>query len=170
MSGRFKSNKIVYTGLMIAVVFVLTRFTAISLSTIGYFNLGDIGIILTGYILGGPSGMIAGGLGAALADLSAGYIIFAPVTLIVKGIEGYFLGLLLNKYRDRVKPLLSIAACMGFMVIGYFAAEAFVLGMFDKTFGMTVAVNDSLSTLVQAVISTVVGFGIIRSGILKKLA
>jgi uncharacterized membrane protein len=168
MDGKSRLNRIVYTGLMIAVVFVLTRFTSISF-TVGYFNLGDIGIILTGYVLGGFSGMLAGGLGAALADLSAGFIIFAPVTLIVKGLEGFFLGLLLNKYGDKIKPLLSIAACMGLMVVGYFIAEAFILGFFDKTFGMAAALSDSLSTLIQAAISTAVGYGIISTKIIKKL-
>ena len=168
MDRDHKLNKIVFTGLMIAVVFVLTKFTTISF-TIGYFNLGDIGIILTGYVLGGFSGMLAGGIGASLADLSSGFIIFAPVTLLVKGIEGYMLGVLLNKYRSKIKPIVSIALCMGFMLVGYFIAEAFILGLFDKTFGMTVALNDSLSTLFQAVISTIVGYAIISTSFVKKL-
>lgn len=168
MDDRKKLNRIVYTGLMVAVVFVLTRFTAISF-TVGYFNLGDIGIILTGYVLGGFSGMIAGGIGSALADLSAGYLIFVPVTLIVKGIEGYLLGLLLNKHKDKSKPLVAISLAMAFMVIGYFLATAFILGLFDESFGLVVAVNDSISTLVQAVISAVVGFAIISTGFVKKL-
>jgi uncharacterized membrane protein len=168
MDNKSRLNRIVYTGLMVAVVFVLTRFTAISF-TIGYFNLGDIGIILTGYVLGGFSGMIAGGIGSALADLSAGYLIFVPVTLIVKGIEGYLLGILLNKYRDKIKPLVSIALAMAFMVVGYFIAEAFILGLFDESFGLIVAINDSISTMVQAVISAVVGYALISTGFVKKL-
>lgn len=168
MDERTRIKRIIYTGLMIAVVFVLTKFTTISF-TIGYFNLGDIGIILTGYVLGGFSGMLAGGIGASLADLSSGFVIFAPVTLIVKGIEGYLLGVLLNKYKLRVKPLVSIAFCMGFMLVGYFIAEAFILGLFDKTFGITVALSDSLSTLFQAVISTIVGYTLISMSFIKKL-
>ena len=168
MDKKTGLNKIVFTGLMIAVVFVLTRFTTISF-TVGYFNLGDIGIILTGYLLGGFSGMIAGGLGAALADLSSGFIIFAPVTLIVKGIEGYLLGILLKKYRTKIKAFVSIAICMGFMLVGYFIAEAFILGIFDKTFGIAVALSDSLSTLIQAVVSTIVGYAIISTNLVKKL-
>ena len=168
MNEKTNINKIAYTGLMIAVVFVLTRFTTISF-TIGYFNLGDIGIILTGYVLGGFSGMLAGGIGASLADLSSGFIIFAPVTLIVKGIEGYLLGILLNKYKLKIKPFVSIALCMGFMLVGYFIAEAFILGLFDKTFGIAVALSDSLSTLFQAVISLIVGYAIISSSFVKKL-
>jgi len=169
MNNMKTLNKIVYTGLMIAVVFVLTRFTAVSF-TIGYFNLGDIGIILTSYILGGVSGMIAGGIGSALADLSAGFLIFAPVTLIVKGLEGLLLGILLKRYKERIKPLFAIMIGMGFMLVGYFIAEAFILGLFDKTFGITVALSDSLSTLFQAVISTVVGYIAISTGFVKNLS
>ena len=169
MNNTKSLNKVVYTGLMIAVVFVLTRFTAVSF-TIGYFNLGDIGIILTSYILGGVSGMIAGGIGSALADLAAGYVIFAPVTLVVKGLEGLILGLLLKKYKNRIKPLFAIMIGMGFMITGYFVAQAFVLGLFDKTFGITVALSDSLSTLFQAVISTVVGYIAINTGFVKNLS
>jgi len=162
MDNKMKLKKIVYTGLMIAVVFVLTRFTAISF-TVGYFNLGDIGIILTSSILGGFSGMIAGGVGSALADISYGAMIFAPVTLVVKGIEGYLLGILLNRYKDKIKPLPAISVSLAFMVFGYFIATVFL-------FNLEAALADSLSTLIQAVVSVVVGYAIISMNFVRRLS
>ena len=76
---------------------------------------------------------------------------------------------MLNKHKDKSKPLVAISLAMAFMVIGYFLATAFILGLFDESFGLVVAVNDSISTLVQAVISAVVGFAIISTGFVKKL-
>ncbi len=43
-----------------------------------------------------------GGLGSALADILLSYTHYAPITFIVKGIEGYIAGTLLEKkYRQK---------------------------------------------------------------------
>lgn len=75
-------------GLMIALVFVVTRFTSIP-TPVGYFNIGDVAIMVTAVLLGKNSGFAAGAIGSAIADISSGYYIFAPVTFIIKGLEGY---------------------------------------------------------------------------------
>ncbi|PIE53808.1 MAG: ECF transporter S component [Dethiosulfovibrio peptidovorans] len=75
-----------------------------------YFNLGE-GIIYTVAILLGPRlGCICGGLGAALADLILGYPLWAPLTLLIKGLEGYAVGSLAPK--GRIRALATGAAIM----------------------------------------------------------
>lgn len=65
----------------------------------GYFNLGEAMIYLAALVSTPLVAGIAGGVGAALADLSTGYAIFAPGTLVIKFIEGYFAGLLARKLK-----------------------------------------------------------------------
>jgi hypothetical protein len=44
------------------------------------------------------------------------------------------------------------------MVAGYFLAEAFLLGFFDETFGLTAAVAELLPNSVQGLLSAVLGY------------
>ena len=60
----------------------------------GYLNIGDIAVIFCGLFLGKKYGAIAGGVGSALADLIGGFFIFAPITLVAKGLEGFLAGLI----------------------------------------------------------------------------
>lgn len=66
-------------------------------ATGGYFNLGESMIYLAALISSPLVAGVAGGVGAALADLSTGYAIFAPGTLVIKFIEGYVAGLLAHR-------------------------------------------------------------------------
>lgn len=92
-------RKLAMNGLMIALVFLATYFTRIpTFLPGGYFNLGDAVIMLAAAFLGPVGGLIAGAVGSAFADLAASAAIFAPITLVVKGIEGLVVGLLAAKY------------------------------------------------------------------------
>ena len=56
-------------------------------ATQGYINLGDAVVIAAALVLGPRTGLIAGGIGSALADWLGGYAHWAPFTLIIKGLE-----------------------------------------------------------------------------------
>ena len=73
-------------------VMVATLLVRIPVPGGGYFNLGDVVIIFSGLFGGWKAGLIAGGIGSALADL-IGFPVFAPITLIIKGLEGLVAGL-----------------------------------------------------------------------------
>ncbi|MEM4718031.1 MAG: ECF transporter S component [Desulfurococcaceae archaeon] len=68
-------------------------------ATGGYFNLGESMIYLAALVTSPLVAGLAGGIGAALADLSTGYAIFAPGTLVIKLVEGVIAGLLVRKLR-----------------------------------------------------------------------
>lgn len=57
-----------------------------------YFNMGEGVIYLVALLLGGRYGAICGGIGASLGDLILGYPLWAPLTLLIKGAEGYLVG------------------------------------------------------------------------------
>jgi uncharacterized membrane protein len=97
------ARKIPLLAFYVALVTVSTvAFTVYVPATRGYFNIGEAAIYIVAFLSGRYFGAVAGGMGSALADILRGYYIFAPATLIIKGLEGGVLGFLAEK-----RPLLS---------------------------------------------------------------
>ncbi len=96
---------------------------------LGYVHLGDAVILLVSVLLGPGAGLVAGGLGSALADLLTGYPQWVPVTLLIKAWMGFAVGILAAG-----KPLGSgsafLAACAGLlsMVAGYVVGGVILTG------------------------------------------
>ncbi|MDD3236408.1 MAG: ECF transporter S component, partial [Candidatus Cloacimonetes bacterium] len=74
------------------IVTLATYLIRIPLPGGGYFNFGDVAVLFIGLYAGSKVGMLAGGIGSALADL-IGFPVFAPITLIAKGLEGLIAGI-----------------------------------------------------------------------------
>lgn len=164
---KVSTKKVVLNGLMIALVFLATYFTHIPTPVPGgYFNLGDAVIIITAIVLGRTSGLLAGAMGSFLADIAYGSFLFAPITLIVKGLEGFVVGLIAHSKRSKregeakrpFKMLLAVVVGAVVMVAGYFIAEAYILGLFDKEFGISAAMLELTTNLIQGGLSAIVGY------------
>jgi uncharacterized membrane protein len=161
---RYSAKKLVLNGLMIALVFLATYFTRIPTPLPGgYFNLGDAVIMLASVLLGPVGGLTAGAVGSALADLAAGALLFVPITFIVKGVEGLAVGLMTVQIRKTSairhgRMIAAVSAGAVIMILGYFLAEAFLLGIFDEAFGLTAAVAEILPNGVQGILSAVLGY------------
>ncbi|MEM1596225.1 MAG: ECF transporter S component [Desulfurococcaceae archaeon] len=100
-------NIVLFTVLVYAATIALQIYQPV---TGGYFNLGESMIYIAAVTSTPLVAGLAGGIGAALADLSTGYAIFAPGTLIIKFIEGYVAGILVKKLRNihsAVKAILT---------------------------------------------------------------
>ena len=93
--------RISYTAVMIVIVFLFTVIFSLYIpETKGFFNIGESGVYIAA-ITGGPIvGAIAGGIGSMLSDVSLGYTIYAPGTLIIKGLEGWIAGYLSMVFED----------------------------------------------------------------------
>jgi uncharacterized membrane protein len=89
----------------------------------GYLNMGDVPIYLAGYLLGGPAAALAGAVGSSLADLLAGYAIYAIPTFIIKGLMGLVCGSVAFK-RGFSRFLAGSAAGGAIMLAGYALFEA----------------------------------------------
>lgn len=169
-----RMKKIILTGLMIAMVFVVTYFTKIP-GPVGYFNLGDAAIIIAAVMLGRNCGFIAGALGSALADLLGGYIIFAPITFFVKGLEGFIVGYIIYKFMSKEAPkeaivrLIAVVAGCAFMIVGYFLGEAYILRVISAEYGLTKAIMDLPFNVVQGVASAIVGYLIVTALVKTKV-
>ena len=102
-------------------------------ATSGYFNFGETVIYIAALVFGPFVGAVAGGVGAAVADMLIGFSFFAPGTLVIKSLEGAIVGFLYKKLGSHAsgRDLKAIIAMIigGFeMVIGYFLYEQLILG------------------------------------------
>lgn len=135
-----KTKKLALNGLLIALVMVATYLIRIPIpATQGYINAGDSMIFLIGIIFGPQTALVAGGLGSALADLLAGYSQYAPITLIVKGIEGWVVGALALQVGKRsgveLRDIAAILAGGSIMIVGYYCGEAILFKSFIAPLG-----------------------------------
>ncbi|MCK5587379.1 MAG: ECF transporter S component [Candidatus Lokiarchaeota archaeon] len=91
------SLSLAITAIMTALVCITTLVFQISIpQTQGFFNLGDSAVYISAILFGPIIGAFSGGVGSALADLILGYGVFAPITLVTKGAEGFVVGLISN--------------------------------------------------------------------------
>lgn len=105
-----KINQIVYTALMMALVFVMTFSIRIPVPfTQGYIHGGDSMIFVAVLILGWRNGAIAAGMGSALSDLLAGYSQYILPTLVIKGMMAVLMGLALEKTNNSKKGIFALS-------------------------------------------------------------
>ena len=120
-------------GVFAALICVFTLVIRIPVpATTGYINIGDFGVMLSGLLFGPVIGGFAGGIGSSIADL-IGFPQFAIPTLIIKGLEGFVVGLISNpkKKHSRIDYKDITAVLIGglIMVMGYFLVEYFLYGV-----------------------------------------
>ncbi len=117
------------TAVMAAATAAVTMVISIPFPpTRGYFNLGDALVMLSGLLFGARLGGVAGGVGSAVADILLGYPYFAPMTLFIKGTEGFLTGLIGNNKRFTMKVAGVVAGAIA-MLAGYFSVETPLYGM-----------------------------------------
>ena len=109
-----KTNRIILSGVMMAITAVATMVIAIPVPfTNGYIHLGDSMVFLSVLILGWRYGAIAAGVGSALADLFLGYVHWAPWTFIIKTIMALLMGLVIEKtIKNRRNTVIAVFATM----------------------------------------------------------
>ena len=130
------AKNLVYSALFAALCCVATYALTIPLPY-GYFNLGDVFVLLAGWCLGPIYGVAAAAVGSALADLLSGYALYAPVTFVIKGVVAWLACELYNALKKPFKThrfsfiARIIAAIVGelFMVFGYFVYECILYGI-----------------------------------------
>ena len=141
MRSSKHTRSITFSALFCALVFVMT-WIYVPAPSVGNVNLGDAAILLTAWMLGGPWAAVAAALGATLADLSSGFVIYAPATFLIKGCMVFaLLGVerLASRLSAIARSALSALAAELVMVLGYFVYEFFALGLLLQTDGYTAA-------------------------------
>lgn len=127
-------KKIVMIALFAALACVATMSIRIPTpGTGGYIHPGDAIVILAGVILGPGWGLLAAGLGSALADLIGGYFVYVPITFVIKGAVAFVAGTIYQKIGKTSKSRYTAVALGGVGDIilvagGYFLCEVMLYG------------------------------------------
>jgi uncharacterized membrane protein len=121
--------RIASVAVLTAVTAVFTLLIRIPSPARGYFNLGDVAIVFTAVTFGPFSAAIAGGLGTGLADVISSFVQWAPISLVVHGLEGLVIGLILRARPGSI-PLAFVAGIAGaaVMAAGYLAGGTLLEG------------------------------------------
>lgn len=162
--------KMVLTALFTAMIFVLTRFVSVPVAT-GYVHFGDALVYLTASILGGPWGLFAASVGEALADISSGWLSYAPATLIVKALIALPFVLVNKKSEKILTPLTALFTIPAgaITVGGYFIADLII----DKAYAFVNIPGNVIqacgSAVVFIVLAAALDAGKIKKSYLKHI-
>ena len=149
-------------AIMTAIVAVFTLVVRIPSPIGGYISLCDAAVSFVAYVFGPVSGLIAGGLGAAFADLIGGYPQWAVISFIVHGLEAFLMGLIVKKGSSSI-PMRILAAFIAVVIVsgGYL--------LLTTLFGLTVfseAVLEVPANIAQSAVGAVIGL-LLYSGVRK---
>ena len=120
---------VVVIGVLTGVIAVLTLVPRVPIApTRGYIHLGDVGVYFAAFAFGPVIGMLAGGLGTALADVLGGYAHWAPASFVFHGAQGLLAGYLALRGTRRMQLLGWLAGAV-VVVLGYFGVGAVLYGV-----------------------------------------
>ena len=155
------TKKLVTAALFAALCYAMTLLS-VPLPMVGYGNLGDCLVLLSGWLLGPLYGAAAAGIGSALADVTLGFGLYAPATFVIKALMAwiaYFVASLLSdRFENTVWRILvhALAATLGeaIMIGGYFAYECLI-------YDAAAATGSLLGNATQAVAGAVLSIALI---------
>ena len=130
---NFKVKDLVITSLFIALVYVFTWIVKIQLPFApngGLIHLGNVPFFLAAIFFDKRVGMTAGALGMGLFDLTSGWVLWSPMTVISALIMGYILNKFNYKHLKLKNLLLSFVLVALVKVVGYYIGEVFILSSF----------------------------------------
>lgn len=146
---KLEIRQIVLSGVMIALVAVFTLAIRVPFApTRGYFNFSDVAVFFAGFAFGPWIGLIAGGVGAGLADVVGGYAMYAPLTFFAHGLEGLLAGYIGGRSQGVARMIVGWALGAVVMLAFYFVGEAVIFRM-----GVGPAATEALTINIPQVVA-----------------
>ncbi len=155
---KYDLKKMVMAALLAAFACVATMSIRIPTpGTGGYIHPGDAIVILSGVILGPAWGLLAAGIGSAMADLMGGYFIYVPITFVIKGAVALAAGMIYRKIGKTSKSryaavVLGGVADMILVAGGYFLCESVLYGAAASAASIPANLIQGASGLVMGVL------------------
>ena len=149
-------HRLVLCGLLAACIMLLTIVVAIPIPGLAgaYVNLGDAGVYLAAFVLGGPWGALCAALGSALSDILLGSMLYAGPTFVIKGLMALIAGGLMKKWSFKRHWLALLIAGI-VMPIGYLIFETCI-------YGFAAAIGGLPANLAQYAVGIVLGLPVMR--------
>jgi len=139
-------------------------------ATSGYIHLGDSVILFSAIMFGPAAGLVAGGIGSALADILTGYGYWAPFTLVIKGLMGYAAGRIAFDGTDRafgINKLMGAAVAEIIMIVGYLLGGAVLKSSFIVS--LASVPENAVQAIGGAILYFVIAYAVKKTGLLRIL-
>ncbi|MBQ5919262.1 MAG: ECF transporter S component [Lachnospiraceae bacterium] len=154
-----KTKKMVMAALMAALACIMTMIIKVPSPLKGYVNLGDCIVLVAGWMFSPTYGLLAAGIGSAMADVFSGYLLYAPATFVIKGLMAltayYGYKLCSKKIGDLPSRIISGVMAEILMVLGYYVFEGFLYGFIPSLVNIP-------ANAVQGVAGLIIGVALIK--------
>lgn len=121
---------LILSAMLIALVFVATLTLNIKLpikANGGLVHLGTGMLFIASILFGPKKGAIAGAIGMGLFDVVSGWTLWAPITIVARGLQGYIVGKIAwsngRKGNSIAFNVLAMIISVPFMVAVYYVGE-----------------------------------------------
>lgn len=129
--SRTKTFDLIITSMLASLVFVATLLLNIKLPIAangGLIHLGTAMLFIVSILFGPKKGAIAGAVGMGLFDIFGGWALWAPITIITRGLQGYLIGKIAwsngRKGTSFSFNLLAMILSIPVTVAGYYIGES----------------------------------------------
>lgn len=153
------TRQLILSGILAAIICLVTMYLKVTAGTAGYFHLGDATILLACLLLNPWYAAGSAAIGSMFADIFVGYAIWSPATFIVKGLMALVVAYILKK-NNKLPWIVTSGVIMGvIMTAGYFLYQLFFYHMLDNTAknGFEFALTGVVGNLFQAASGVVIG-------------
>ena len=130
-----KTLDLIMTAMLVALVFLSTFFLNIKLpisANGGLVHLGTAMLFIASILFGPKKGALAGAIGMGLFDLVGGWLLWAPITIVSRGLQGFIVGKIAwSKGRKGSSLALNVTATIvsiPFMIAIYYFGEGILYG------------------------------------------
>ncbi|SDB03445.1 ECF transporter S component [Eubacterium oxidoreducens] len=125
-----KTKYMSQAAILIAFTFIITRFFQIPIP-MGYFNVGNVIILISCVMLPNPYGIAVGAIGAGLADLTS-YPIYTLPTLVIKALMALVFYKMMGKHLHDHKKMRIVAMAVSTLIplFGYTLTGCVISGSF----------------------------------------
>ena len=135
IDNKTRVRELVETSLLIALVFIATKFINVRLPISvngGLIHLGNTMLFTAAIVFGARKGATAGAVGMGLFDIVSGWAAWAPFTFVIRG----FMGLIIGKVAymngkngtSIVYNAAGILLSSVWMIVGYYITEGLLYG------------------------------------------
>ncbi|MED3986610.1 ECF transporter S component [Peribacillus simplex] len=126
---------LIINAMLIALVFLSTFFLNIKLPIAangGLVHLGTAMLFIASILFGPKKAALAGAIGMGLFDIVGGWTLWAPITIVARGLQGYIVGKIAwSKGRNGNSIAFNVIATIvsiPFMIAVYYIGEGILYG------------------------------------------
>ena len=130
-----KTLDLIMTSMLVALVFLSTFFLNIKLPISingGLVHLGTAMLFIASILFGPKKGALAGAIGMGLFDLVGGWLLWAPITIVARGLQGFIVGKIAwsngRKGSSLAINVIATIVSIPFMIAVYYFGEVILYG------------------------------------------